>query len=509
MNPLPALKYQVTEQIFDSKSCLDEENFYHQKQGTPSELTRQVTHMLGDYSQNYPLTTMTLGSIGYGGGEAVNRAIEIDDVQFTYPVMGRTRRANVISKTIYVSTDQPGIGNSEFKLYFPDNWIKRFFIIQSHGGVQAYVLKDLELVDGHYEATCKLDPATASEFVDFTQVKEGAAWVPMFTAVPESLSRSTESNMVMPGSFKNQMGFMRAGASWAGNAANKVMKITMSYKGKSTNVWMDYFMWQFENDWLSQNEHLYWYSKYNRLANGTIPLTDLTSGKVIPRGSGVYEQIQNRSSYARLGFGFLNGLVGDARYGKQDQAGKQITLYTGRGGMREFDRAIREEGLKVVGSFANIGDKFITGSGAGLMLGGYFNGYVSIDGDPVKIKYNPVNDYGQVALAQQAAGVVHPETGWPLESYRMTFIDDSDYDGQPNVRYVAQKGRAYLHGIVPGLAPAPRSIDIMNKSAAAGDGTAVTLSTDVDQSSYTRFASAGIQIMNASNCFDLICTAGQ
>jgi hypothetical protein len=495
MNSIPRLKYEVSEQIIDTKSLLDEENFYHQKQGSPSELTKKLTFILGDYNKSYPISLMTMGGIGYGGNALKRAAVELDDPQFTYPVMGRLHKAAVVTKTDYTVGDKPGIGHGEFYLYFSDNLIKRFFIIQSARGVQAHVRKDPENVGGYWKYTCVLDPAS---------------WVPMFTAVPESRSRSTESVMAMPGQYKNQMGFLRAGMSWAGNAANKIMKINITdHMGQSTNVWMDWFMWQFENDWLSQCEHVYWYSRYNRLADGTVPLKDLLTGKVIPRGSGILEQVQNKATYSSLTYNFIQNLVGDALYSQQDQAGKSLTFHGGRGFLREFDSAMKEKGVSMLTDWGMVADKFVTGSGYNLMMGGYFDGFYHIDGYTIKVKHNPIFDYGKVAMAQSAGGVVHPETGWPLESYRGVFIDDSDYDGQPNIQHVAQKGRSFLHGVIAGLTPAPRSIQLMTGSFSIdNESSAALLASDMDESSYTRFKSAGIQILRANTCFDLQCIAG-
>lgn len=511
-NPTPRLKYQVTEAIYDPKSCLDEDNFYAQRQGHPSELTRRLTYILGNYKRNYPISLMTMGGIGYEGDALKRAAVELDDVQFTYPVMGRLTKASIVRKAIYSGGDKPGIGNSSFKLYFEDNWIKRYFVIQSSKGVQAWVTGDPVPKGGLFEYDAVLDPATPTDYCPISEVSEGAAWIGLFTAVPESRSRSTESNMVMPGSYKNQMGFMRHGMSWAGNSANKVMKIKMmNDKGAETEGWMDWFMWQFEMEWLSMCEHKYWYDRYNRQENGQILLRDLITGKVIPRGSGILEQIQNKSSYSDLTYDFLTNIIGDALFGIDDAGGLSITLHGGRGAGRVIDKAIRTAGGEILGNLGggNIADKFVTGSGYHLALGGYFDTIYHIDGYTIKYKHNPVFDSGKVAQAQVAGGYVHPETGWPLESYRMVFIDDADYDGQPNIQHVAQKGRSFLHGFVKGLTPMPKSLQAMGGTFNVGEGTANELSTDVDESSYTRFKSAGIQILRGNRCFDLECIAGQ
>lgn len=511
----PALKYRVTEAIFDSKSMLDETNFYHQRQGHPSELTRKLTYIMGDYTKNYPISLMTLGGIGYEGNAMKRAAVELDDPQFTYPVMGRIHKASIVSSTPYTDgVDKPGIGNGKFKIRFQDNWIKRFFIIQSARGIQAYVHEDPVLTGtGEYEYTVSLNAALPTDFCPVSELQAGNAWIDITTAVAESESRTTESKMAMPGMYKNQMGFLRHGFSWAGNSANKVMKISVKTDKGETDVWMDWAMWQYEMEWLSICEHNYWYSRYNRLPNGEVSLKDMLTGKVIPTGSGLLEQIQNKSQYSDLTYDYLTNQIGDALFGLSDTAGMSITLHTGRGGMRAFDRAIKKAGgtfFQSFGQVSDLGSKFVSGTGYNLAYGGYFDAFYHIDGYYIKVKHNPIFDMGKVAMAQQAAGYVHPETGWPLESYRMVFIDDSDYDGQPNIQHVAQKGRAFQHGVIAGLTNMPKSLQVMTNSFNIdNESKATLLSTDQDKSAYTRFKSAGIQILRANRCFDFQCTAGQ
>jgi len=499
----PAYKYQVQEQIFDAKSMLDETNFYHQRQGAPSILTAKLTYILGDYNKAFPLSGMTVGGVGYGSN---NTTKEIDDVQFTYPVMGRDDKACPVLTTNGDSTTKLGLGNQPFYLTFADNWIKRFYIIQSQGGSQAYVLEDGEpQPTGGFRYKVVLDPAGPSDYLPLSEATAGCNWVPLHTAVAESESRTTETGMVMPGLFKNQMGFMRTGMSWAGNAANKVMKIDITNQdGKTTNVWMDWFMWQFEKRWLSDCEHYYWYSRYNRLSDGTIPLKDMLTGKVIPRGSGVLEQIGNKSTYSKMTYNTLANKVGDALFGQTDSGSMSITLMTGTGGYREFDRAMKDAGAQILGPLGagDIASRFVTGTGRNLALGGFFDTFYHIDGYTIKVKKNPIFDVGRVAIASPK----HPETGLPLESYRMVFLDDSDIDGQPNIMHVAQKGRSFIDGVIPGLTPMPKSLQIL--SGNSGMQASKLLATDQDKSAYTRMKSAGIQILRANRCFDLQCVAG-
>ncbi len=489
------LKYQLEEGIYDAKSMLDEHNFYNQRQGEPSQLTRTLTYILGDNNKNYPISMMTMGNIA-----SKSTVKELDDVQFTYPVMGRDEKVSVISETLSQGT-KPGVGHSQFKIRFTDNWAKRFYFIESPRGVQAYIIDHpVPLADGSYEYTVQLDGVSEEAWCPSTELQAGALWCELHTGVPESESKGTESKMAMPGKYKNQMGFCRAGMSWAGNSANKTMKISIQTDKGETTSWMDFFMWQFEKRYLNENEHISWYSRYNRTAEGNIPLKDFATGKVIPRGSGLLDQILHKSTYTRLTYNTLANRIGDALFGQSDTDNMVISLHTGKGGMREIDRAMKDEGVKVVSSFSDIADKFVSGSGGSmhdLMLGGFFTGFYHIDGYTIKVRHNPIFDMGRVANKSPR----HPESGLPLESYRMVFIDDADHDGKPNIQHVVQKDRAFLHGVVPGLTPMPRSLKIFGGFNLDND-TVQVLSHEEDKSSYHRFKSGGTQVMRNNRCFD-------
>lgn len=504
----PYLKYKVQEMLYDPKSMLDEQNFYNQRQGSPSELSKKITYILGDYTKRYPISGMTLGAAGYNPSLS-NASVELDDIQFTYPVMGRMSKPGVVAENPYVAgTDKPGIGNSPFKIILTDNWIKRFKIIQTAGGVQLYVLEEPTPHAKGFEYLVKLHAAGAGDFCPVPEIESGMALAELNSAVAESESDTTESKMVMPGMYKNQMTVMRGGLSWAGNAANKVMKINMETDKGKTDVWMDYAMWQMEQQWMEECEHMYWYSRYNRQVNGTVDLKDLATGKIIPTGSGLLEQIVNRSTYSDLTYTGLSNLIGDALFGQTDTANMSITLYTGTGGRRVFHQALLKAGATFLQDFGMVADKFVTGTGRSLMLGGFFDGFYHIDGYTIKIKYNPLFDTGRVAEAQRVSGRVHPESGLPLESYRMVFVDDADYDGQPNIQIVHQKGRAFMHGVVAGITNLPKSLQILGNFNLTNEQSAGIISSTKDKASYTRLKTAGISMKRGNRCFDLICTAG-
>jgi hypothetical protein len=428
------------------------------------------------------------------------------DIQFTYPVMSRLSKAIVIAESN--TGTQEGLGNAQFKLIFTDNWAKQNYMIESPLGVQAYIVAPPTRVGQGWEYTLQLNAVSDKTVVPLSEMTQGAKWVELNTFNAESESRGTSFKRVAPGKFKNQMSIIRLSHQWAGNSANKVMPIRISHEGKANmDLWMDFEHYQFERTWLEEIEHMGWYSRYNRKANGTIDLKDILTGKVIPTGSGILEQINNYSTYASLSYNYLQNTVANALFGQSDTDGMSITLHTGRGGMREFDAAMKSAGfvnLLLAQGGGNIADKFVGGSNYNLVAMGFFDAMYHIDGYYIKVKHNPIFDYGRRALKSP----LHPETGYPLESYRMVFIDDGSYEGEPNLVAVTEKGRRFLHGVVPGMAPLPKQYQILQGAGNLNAGNLALITTDVDKSSYHRLMVGGFQMRRGNTSLHLECIAG-
>jgi hypothetical protein len=501
-------RFQVYQDIFDGKDLLDEQNFYHQRYGKPDELSMKLTWLLGDSTRSFPLTMSTMGDVVTPSGFKKNngKVKELNDIQYTYPVMSRLNKAIVLATSN--TNINAGLGGQQFTLVFTDNWAKQNYMIESPLGVQAYILAPPRKVSEGWEYTLQLNAVTDKTVVPLSEMVAGTKWVELNTFNAESESRGTAFKRVAPGKFKNQMSIIRLSHQWAGNAANKVMPIKISHEGKKNmDLWMDFEHYQFERAWLEECEHMFWYSRYNRKANGVIDLQDILTGKVIPTGAGLLEQINNYSTYTTLTYNYLQNTVANALFGQSDTDGMSITLHTGRGGMREFDAAMKSAGvaqLLLQGGGGNIADKFVGGTNYNLVSMGFFDAMYHIDGYYIKVKHNPIFDYGRRALKSP----LHPETGYPLESYRMVFIDDGTYDGEPNLQVVTEKGRRFLHGVVPGMSPLPRQYRILQGAGNLNSGNLSLITTDVDKSSYHRLMVGGMQMRRGNTSLHLESIAG-
>ena len=138
--------------------------------------------------------------------------------------------------------------------------------------------------------------------------------------------------------------------------------------------------------------------------------------------------------------------------------------------MREFDRVLRAK----ASGYTLVDTKFVTGSGQNLVLGGQFTTYKGLNGIELTLKYFPYYDN------PTDHRTLHPVTGKPLESYRMTFLDVGTRDGQSNVRKVVRKDREMVMWYTGGSV-APGSGHAKSKSTLrsnAKDGYSVHFLTE-------------------------------
>ena len=103
----------------------------------------------------------------------------------------------------------------------------------------------------------------------------------------------------------------------------------------------------------------------------------------------------------------------------------------------------------------------------------------------------PMFDHGPVAQARSK----HPVTGYSMESYRMIFVDQSNYDGQANVQMINKKGREMLRWAVAG--------SVVPRGFSGSD----TRASDIDGASVHMLKTAGIVLKRFDTSLDLECVA--
>lgn len=483
----------VYEDNFDATGFTDQNSLVRALADKPDTLNPVVTMLTGAWSNKFPLQTLTEGQIG---GTDLK---EIGNIQYDWAVMGSRKTTEIVTDHPYSGADKPGIGRSEFFVTFKSKWFTPQATLKSKNGIYARVMGEPTAVGSHYRYRLQLFNPDANAYVPLTELARGSKWAMVGgSTVSESLSMGNRSNVQTPGKRKNQMSVLRKSYRLAGNISKKIVEFQMfNTEGVASNLWIDFEEFQHMIAWKQELEEHLWTSEYNRDEFGQIHLTDPDTGQLIPTGAGVIQQIPNSDSYVFLTEKKIKTIVGDVFRGATDTGAMEVILYTGDGGCEEFDNAMKGSELFSKVSQGNISDKFVTGTGRNLMLGGFFTSYQHIDGHMVTIKKLDMLDHGGYADATPR----HPISGRPLSSYEMYFIDQSTYQGKRNMQMVAQKGRMEIRGLEQGMSLVRNGGSFSDYN---GNGKYVNLATEQDATSIHFLSTKGICMYRNTHCFKLL-----
>jgi hypothetical protein len=489
----------VVHETFDGNGFTTNNSLAEMRLTKSESINPVITHLMGSESKKYPLTFLTEGQKGG------MRTIEIEDVEYNWPVMGRMKKSDAVISHEYASNAEIGKYGAIFEVTFKSNWLKQQHIIISPNGKQARIVAKPERTGNGFKYRLQLIYRDANDFVPVSELVVNTRWSMTGGApVSEAYSSGNESNKQAPGKIKNQISILRKSYEIGGNISNRTVEFRFNVggKGDGTSYWMPFEEFQHEQQYKEACEEHLWWSTYNRDDQGKITTIDQDTGFAIPIGAGVDDQIPNKDTYGFLTTNKLKNTIGDVMYGATDTDNMNVVLYTGVGGAREFDEAIKGEGNGARSGWdvllsGNVADKFITGTPGSnnLAFGAYFTTYRHVDGHTITLKSLPLLDHG--SRAENAPK--HPITGYPMTSYEMYFVDMSTYDGERNVQMVSQKGRSMIRGIEQGMT--------LLKGNSYGDykGNALNLATDQDKTSVHYLKTLGICIRRNTHCLKLTC----
>ena len=448
----------------------------------PAELSPIITHLSGKDDKRFPLSFLT---------EGVGNVKSIDRLEYEYRVATQRLRTRPVAATSPTG-NSIGVGGSTFEVSFPDKHFVFPYVLVSQSGVQARIMKEPMSTGSDWVYTLQLVNPSATATMPAADVTAGALFAQMYAPVGVDFSRGNASNWETPGLVRNKLTTVRKSYHMSGNAKDFVAEFSLPTKGGSTTkLWMDYEEYLHMLDFKEECEMYYWYGQKSYDSNGQTSMKD-ENGQPVIVGPGLLEQITNSDTYSTMTETKLKNIIGDLFYGMTDASNKQVTLYTGTGGAREFDEALKSHFGGTNSFKVSSGDsRFITGSGRNLGLTGYFNSYEHVDGHVINVVKLPLFDHGAVAQARAK----HPVTGYSLESYRMVFVDQSNYDGQNNLQMISKKGREMMRWCVAGSV-VPRGFD-------AGSSRA----SDVDGASVHMLKTAGIALKRFDTSLDITCVA--
>jgi hypothetical protein len=447
----------------------------------PEKITPVLTYLMGNEDNRFPLHYLS---------EGMRSTMEIAGDEYEYDVIGRIFKAVPLAAA--VTTTNAGIGYSEFVMTFNEGIFPEKYTILSPRGYQL-VVKNRKNDGAQWQYTVAISGAKSSaDFIPAVELQAGALYTLGWYQAASWGSRGSESTSTAPYKVRGDVSTIRKSYKWEGNVKHRQAKgVELGTKGGGAlQLWWSFEEWQHNLSFRRECESAYWYSKSNRDVNGQINERD-EEGNPIYRGSGLLEQIVNKDTYSELTAEKIKQTIRDTFFGMSDAQDKQITLFTGTGGRDAFDSAMKAE-LLGAGYIKLTDNRFVSGGGYNLKLGGYFDTYQHVDGYTINVVTNRLYDDGP-----QSKGLFHPKTGLPLESYRMTFCDTSVYDGTSNLMMVTKKGRSMVRAMVKG----------MNEVSQNLSGNDV-VSTDKDASSLHMLKTGQVVLRRFNTSIDLQCVAG-
>ena len=484
---------EISRGRYDDRGYSNEESIAYLQLTKPVEINAFLTYNYGMDDDRFPLTFMT-------EGQGRNGVVDIDTVQWTWPVMGRMKFTDMLTHCEIVN-GKTGINGQEFEVHFATHWfIEQYGLILPDGKTAVRIQKDLGESAYGYAYLVKLTSPNPEAFVADELLTPGLYWSMTAPTVSESYSKGNRSNTMSPGKMTSQLEFHRYSKEIAGNLANTVCKYEFKDEsGRTSNLWINEEMRQFNLTMRVMNEERLWVSEYNRNANGEVALKDRDNGKPIPHTAGMLE-ICRESNYDTYGeyltLSKIKRTIGDVLTRDTDDGHMDIVLMGGKGFLEDFDEAMKMD-AKENGFLTPLGEKEIQGSGYGLEYGAYFRKYKTVDGHTITAKHAAYFDKGTVAEAQKQNGYIHPRSGYPMSSHRACFIDFSNYEGNQNVRMVRQKNQIYKAKVLKGLTDVPASWGVPDSNYIA---------TEIDMSRFEIKTSFGLQVNNSNRMFMIECS---
>jgi len=390
------------------------------------------------------------------------------------------------------SGDLCGINQTPIQIWVGEKWFgPGAVIVFDDKEYQARVVGEPYQDGNAFVYTVVVADGKAESYIDDSLLASGKQVSRLASAYEEGSEEADIFNYQTPFMLRNHLTTMRASYDITGSAVSSVMVVQLRepVSGKSSYYWADYQEWIAMRQWYERIDMMTMYSKYNAKTDGSVALKG-TNGRPVYIGAGLLQQIApaNRRYYTTLTLDLLDTFLSDLSYNLRGFGERKFIALTGEMGMREFDRVLREK----ASGYTLVDSKFVNGSGQDLTLGGQFTTYKGLNGIELTLKHFPL--YDNTVHNRK----LHPISGKPLESYRMTMLDISNKDGQSNLRKVVRKDREmvmwYTGGSVAPGAGHAKSISVLRSNAK--DGYSVHFLSE-----------QGIMLADPTTSGELICDA--
>lgn len=415
-------KLQWERMKFDASTMVDS-NSLAQALMTKPDISNIVSYAMGD---KYYLQYLTQGS-----GRVSDKYTKVGNVEFKWWLQGDLTHPVAISAAVTPTTNI-GINFTPFNITVSEPYFAVGDVIKFRSGVQARIQSEgLQYGTTDTVYTCIIVDQDATSTVPAADVAAGALVVYIYNAFEEG-SEGGSSKRAFPMAFQNQLTTSRHSYAMTGSSATDVVSLFMQTDtGKKERLWLPMEEFNQMKVQMQDAEYKRWYGRYNRTSQGEVMLPG-KNGRPVLIGAGVLDQIagSHTRTYSLEGANeqmFRDFLI-DIQLASKEAENKKLIMFTGAGGMSVFDQAMKD-----ARKAAQIVDTtFVSKTSMGLKFGENFITYKGLLGTEMTVVHLPIFDDRAKNVA------LHPKTGLPYESYRMVWLDFSDYGGEPNISLITK-----------------------------------------------------------------------
>jgi len=450
----------------------------------PHNISNMLSYVFGTFENQSVLNYIT-GGIG--------RTQQIEDHQYQWRLMIENDKPVTILDAKWQgasigTNDTPGLNGTPITIWTAEKrWASGAILECDDKFYQARVMSEPYQDGNNWVTTLQVADGQAASYIPPTYLANGSQLSTAGSAYPEGSDEADIISYQTPVMMRNHLTTMRLKYDITGSAYSTVMVITMRdpKTKKTTQYWADMQYWAAMRKWYHLTEYFLMYSRYNANQQGVVNLKG-SNGRPVFIGAGLLQQIgpANRRYYTKLTVDLLEDFLFNMSYNVRGMGERKFLALSGEMGIKELDRVLRAK----ASSYTLVDTHFVSGSGQDLILQGQFTTYKMLNGVVLTIKHFP--SYDNVYHNRKK----HPVSGMPQESYRMTFINDSMFDGEPNIMKVVRKGREMVMWHTAGAVAPNGYANSVNQQRSHGK----------DSYEVNILGEQGIMIKNPTACGELI-----
>ncbi len=347
--------------------------------------------------------------------------------------------------------DRPGIGRSQFYMFFPERYFEATSVIvgEHPDDYSLRVVTDPVHTAGGWMHRVEFVGGDDTSFVPLEDLAPGTRWSEEFGLVEHELSkRGSGVHHAAPLMMENVTSVIRKNYDVPGNMITKGKNHPMAFafidqEGKMQTRWIDKLGWDFLKQFRWDQARLLLHGKSNKLADGQYGNKG-ESGNTVRAGFGLMEQMDggNLMFYNKLDLNSLTDFAMQISVGKLREDSRKFVMSTGEYGLYEFHKAASD---KLSGfSYFHSDHHIKMGAGKATLDEGQIAKYVSVNGIEFSVIVDPMLD-DPIRNKEY-----HPEGGL-VSSRAFNIWDFGTSNGEPNIQRVAVKDNEEFFRYIPGM----------------------------------------------------------